>query len=39
MGSDYKYAFAPIAVQDIDDTLDYISNTLFNSKAAESLYC
>ena len=38
MVSDYKYAFAPIAVQDIDDTLDYISNTLLNPEAAESLY-
>ena len=34
---DYSYEFTDLAIKDISDTLNYISNNLSNSKAASDL--
>lgn len=34
----YRYKFTPLAVSDIDETLDYISEKLMNPGAASNLY-
>ena len=35
---DYNYKFTPLAVQDIDESLTYISKSLSNPSAANDLY-
>lgn len=37
MASEFKYIFTEKAVDDLDKTLDYISNKLNNSTAAKRL--
>ena len=34
----YRYKFTPLAVTDIDETLDYIAGYLSNPSAADNLY-
>ena len=34
----YRYKLTPLAIADIDDALDYISEKLLNSVAADNLY-
>lgn len=34
----YQYKLTPLAVSDINDTLDYIANKLMNPSAAEHLF-
>ena len=34
----YQYRITPLAVSDIDESLDYISSILLNKKAADSLF-
>ena len=38
MENKYSYGFSPIAVQDIDNVLYYISNELANPSAARAMY-
>lgn len=37
MQSNFSYKLTPLALQDIDDTLAYISDKLVNAKAAADL--